>query len=1004
MSPRLPQVSGRVSLTFQQAIACLEQFWDRHGCLIWQPYSEKVGAGTANPATVLRVLGPEPWSVAYVAPSFRPDDGRYGENPNRMQLFYQYQVILKPDPGNSQELYLESLEELGLNRREHDIRFVEDNWQSPALGAWGLGWEVWCDGQEITQFTYLQQAGGFPLDPVSVEITYGLERLMIPLQGVRSVWDINWDGSRTYGEVLRPSEVEYCKYNFDHAGVERLKTMYDLFEAEAKDLIAAGLIIPAHDYVLRCSHTFNLLDARRAIGVTERAHYFVRMRDLVRQISEAYVVQREGMGHPWLKPIPGSKVEGSKVAEAGEPLTGSATFLLEVGTEELPSADLDAALEQLRASVPELLDELRLAHGPVRILGTPRRLVVLAREVAPRQADVEQVVKGPPAKVAFRNGQPTRAAEGFARKQGVAVSDLQVRAMDGGEYVVALKVEPGGPAGEALAERLADLIAGIRFNKSMRWNESGVAFSRPIRWLVALLGEGVVSFEYAGLSSGRVTRGPRPLGSPRIEIHRADDYLRLMTDEQVVVDPTERQASIMAQINALATGVGGAIPDDPALLAEVTNLVEYPTALRGTFEGAYLKLPKDVLITVMRKHQRYFPIVDSSGSLLSYFIAVRNGDDLHMGKVRHGNEEVLRARFADAVFFYEADIGKPLEDYLPRLDTLIFQEKLGSVGDKMRRLVKLIHLIGEMLNLSPDEAATAARAAYLAKADLVTQMVVELTSLQGIMGEHYALMGGESPAVATAVREHYLPRFAGDALAQTMPGVAVGLSDRLDSLVGLFAVGLKPTGTADPFGLRRAALGVVRTLIGREMRFDLRTGLRAATELLPVSEESLSDVLDFIVGRLRVALREAGHRYDVVDAVLAERGHDPYLAAQTVADLEVWVARDDWMELLNAYARCVRIVRDQPRIYALDTSAFVEEASGALHAAYEQVAIQVGPEGSLTELFMAFQRAIPTINRFFDNVLVMTEDRARRENRLALLQRIAALTSGIADLRVLEGF
>jgi glycyl-tRNA synthetase len=1003
-----------MSLTFQQAIMRLERFWGERGCLIWQPYNEKVGAGTANTATVLRVLGPEPWNVAYVEPSFRPADGRYGENPNRMQYFYQYQVILKPDPGNPQELYLDSLAALGLNRREHDIRFVEDNWEAPALGAWGLGWEVWCDGQEITQFTYFQQAGGFPLNPVSVEITYGLERLMIPIQGVRSVWDIDWDGSRTYGEILRPSEVEYCKYNFDCADVDRLKAMYDLFEAEARDLVAAGLVIPAHDYVLRCSHTFNLLDARGAIGVTERAYYFARMRDLARQISIAYVAQREEMGHPWLKPIPGSKTKGSKAAEATEFLTGPATFLLEIGTEELPAADLDTALAQLRAAVPALLDELQLAHGPVRVLGTPRRLAVLVERVAPRQADVEEMVKGPPAKVAFRDGQPTQAAEGFARKLSVSVSDLQVRAMDGGEYVVALKVEPGRPAGQVLAERLSGLIDGIRFNKTMRWNESGVTFSRPIRWLIALLGDRLVSFEHAGLVSGRTSHGPRSLGSPEIEVRQAEDYLRLMADSQIVVDPAGRQASIVEQINALAVEVGGAIPDDPALLAEVTNLVECPTALRGTFEEAYLDLPQEVLITVMRKHQRYFPVIASSpdpptcqsADLLAYFIAVRNGDGLLLDEVRHGNEEVLLARFADAAFFYETDTRKSLEDHLPRLDTLTFQEGLGSVGDKVRRLENLVHPIGEMLSLCTDEMTVAARAVHLAKADLATHMVVELTSLQGIMGEHYALAGGEPPAVATAIREHYLPRFAGDALAQTTPGVAVGLADRLDSLMGLFAIGLKPTGTADPFGLRRAALGVVQTLVGSEIRFDLRAGLRAAAELLPVpfTAGMLVEALDFIVGRLRVLLREAGHRYDVVDAVLAERGHDPYLAAQTVADLGAWVVRDDWMDLLNAYARCVRIVRDQPQIYELEPAAFVEEATRALHVAYEQVAAQVSLENSPTELLTAFQPIIPTISHFFDDVLVMAEDRVLRENRLALLQRIAALTAGIADFRVLEGF
>ena len=289
------------SLTFQEAILRLNQFWADQGCLIWQPYNVQVGAGTMNPATVLRVLGPEPWNVAYVEPSVRPADGRYGENPNRWQQWYQYQVILKPDPGNPQEIFLESLEALGINRREHDIRFVEDNWASPALGAWGLGWEVWLDGQEITQFTYFQQAGGFSLDPVSVEITYGLERIMLPLQDVRGFPEIEWLDGLTYGDVFLRSEVEHCIYNFEQADVERLTQLYDLYEAEAENALERGLVIPAHDYVLKCSHTFNVLDSRGAVGVTERARYFARMRELARRVSEAYVKQREEMGFPLLK-------------------------------------------------------------------------------------------------------------------------------------------------------------------------------------------------------------------------------------------------------------------------------------------------------------------------------------------------------------------------------------------------------------------------------------------------------------------------------------------------------------------------------------------------------------------------------------------------------------------------------------------------------------------------------------------------------------------------------
>jgi len=427
-------------LTFQQVILRLQQFWAERGCLIWQPYSEKVGAGTMNPATVLRVLGPEPWNVAYVEPSYRPDDGRYGDNPNRMQMHTQFQVILKPDPGNPQELYLESLYALGVRREEHDIRFVEDNWESPALGAWGLGWEVWLDGLEITQFTYFQQAGGFPLDPASVEITYGLERIVMFLQAAhagghaRSVWEIDWDGSRTYGDVLLQPEIEHCRYDFELADVERLAQMYDLYEAEARSCLDAGLITPAHDYVLRCSHTFNLLDARGAIGVTERATYFRRMRDLSRQVAEAYAAQRERMGYPWLKEVSGSRlqVSGSAANLKLETLKPE-TLLLEIGTEELPAGDLDSALAQLRELAPARLEETRLDYDDLRVLGTPRRLILLVEGLAPRQRPVEELVKGPPVRVAFdEKGQPTRAAEGFARKQGVRVDALEIQEIGGG--------------------------------------------------------------------------------------------------------------------------------------------------------------------------------------------------------------------------------------------------------------------------------------------------------------------------------------------------------------------------------------------------------------------------------------------------------------------------------------------------------------------------------------------------------------------------------------------
>jgi len=353
---------------FQSIIMKLQAFWAERDCLIWQPYYSQVGAGTMNPATFLRVLGPEPWKVAYVEPSIRPDDGRYGDNPYRLQQFYQFQVILKPDPGNPQEIYLESLQALGIDPAKHDIRFVEDNWQQPAIGAWGLGWEVWLDGQEITQFTYFQQCGGQELDPVSVEITYGLERIAMVLQGVRHFTDIRWSPERTYGDVNLMGEREHSAYYFDVADVDRMRKMYEMYEQEAERAIEAGLVLPAHDYVLKTSHTFNILDTRGAVGVTERQALFKRTRELARKVASTYVAQRQQAEFPWVGGQTDQKIE-LEVTVDGELVVEKADFLLEIGTEELPPADLASALAQLEASVPSLLEELRLDHGDIKIWG-----------------------------------------------------------------------------------------------------------------------------------------------------------------------------------------------------------------------------------------------------------------------------------------------------------------------------------------------------------------------------------------------------------------------------------------------------------------------------------------------------------------------------------------------------------------------------------------------------------------------------------------------------------
>ncbi len=988
-------------LTFQQIILTLEKFWAERGCLIWQPYHTEVGAGTMNPGTVLRVLGPEPWNIAYVEPSIRPDDGRYGENPNRLQQHYQYQVILKPDPGNPQELYLQSLAALGINPREHDIRFVEDNWEQPALGAWGLGWEVWLDGQEITQFTYFQQAGSFPLDPVAVELTYGLERIAIALQRVSHFRDILWTDGVTYGEVNFQNEQEQSRYYFGIAEVERLQQIYTLYHAEVEAALAAGLVIPAHDYVLKMSHAFNVLDARGAIGVTERQAAFARMRGLARRVSEAYLEQRKQLEYPLLKETGETKETPtlkSQSPRSASNLQSPMTLLLEIGTEELPSADVSSALAQLKDRAPKMLDEARLEHGEVSVFGTPRRLVVLVKDLAPSQPNRELVVKGPPAARAFDSfGEPTPAAVGFAKSKGVPVTALEKRSMDGGEYMVAVVKETGQPAPEVLSELLPRLIALLKFDKTMRWRAGDpTAFSRPIRWLVALLGESVIPFEYAGLQSGNVSRGLRPLGSPAITITNADRYLDAMQKARIEVDPAKRRAAILKQARKLAKEAGGVIADE-GVLDEVTNLIERPTALLGSFSEESLALPREVLIAVMKKHQRYFP-VEKDGKLLPSFIAVRNGDTRHLDLVREGNEHVIRARFADANFFVREDRQHKLEDFRPKLAKLTFQAKLGSMLDKSERIEKLTAAMAPQLGLGEAETSIALRAAHLCKADLATQMVVEMTSLQGVMGGEYALHSGEQREVALAIREHY-------GLPETKPGLAVGLADRLDSLAGLFAAGLAPSGSADPFGLRRAALSVNQILSGKGLDFDLRAALNAALDLLPASlaadrAKLMSDLLAFLAGRLRGQLMDQGYRYDVVDAVLAEQGHNPARALAAVRQLSAWAAREDWPQTLAAYSRCVRITRDQSERYAVNSEQSMEPAEQEL----DKVSQSVKSVSSVDQFFRQFTPMIPAISKFFDDVLVMADDPAVRANRLGLLQRIAGLAKGVADLSKLEGF
>ena len=994
---------------FQSMIFALQQYWVYWGCTLWQPYYSQLGAGTMNPATFLRVLGPEPWNVAYLEPSVRPDDGRYGENPNRLQQHHQFQVILKPDPGNPQEAYLRSLEAIGIDVGKHDIRFVEDNWTSPALGAWGLGWEVWLDGLEISQFTYFQQAGGLSLDPVSVEITYGLDRIAMALQGVSNVGDVKWSSKRSWGDLNMQGEREHSRYYFELADVDRLKKMYDLFEQEAFSALEAGLVLPAHDYVLKCSHTFNILDTRGAVGVTERQGYFRRMRKLSSMVAEAYVEDRERLKYPWLEDEAGNGKAAKEAGKAKEIILSSiekdADFLLEIGTEELPPADLDNLLEQIRKSLPELLKDLRLEHAELIVQGTPRRLTAQVKLLAAKQIDRSEEVKGPPAERAFdADGKATKAAEGFAKGHGLLAKDLKVVEIDGGEYVVAQVDEKGQSSIAVLSSALPDFLASLKVDKSMRWNASAKAFSRPIRWLLAMHGSHLIPFSFADIESAARSRGLRRQEKKDFKVSSPKQYLESLAAQQIILDEAQRQSEILKQIGKLAESVSALVPDDPALLDEVTHLVETPAAMLGQFDAKYLELPREVLVAVMKKHQRYFPL-EKNGQLINAFIAVGNGA-IDKKAVIAGNEDVIRARFADAAYFVERDRKRSLESFSDDLKELSFQKELGSMWDKSQRLEKLVKLYSDELNLPAEDKKIAIRAAQLAKADLATQMVVEMTSLQGTMGKYYALESGESAEVAQAIEEHYLPRQAGDKLPGTSAGFVLSMADRFDTLAGLFALGLAPSGTKDPFALRRTAIGLVQALIGAKQDFDLGLALEMAAKNLPLSMplESQKECLAFIVRRLRAQLIEENYRHDVVEAILAAQALNPAKAHAGVVELSKHLEHKIWPDLLDTYARCARITRGVKAGLSVDKKLLEETEEKKLMEAIEEAESVESAAGDVLAFIKTFMPMMPAIKTFFDEVLVNAEDQKLRNNRLAMLHRITALADGALDLSKMEGF
>ena len=666
----------------------------------------------------------------------------------------------------------------------------------------------------------------------------------------------------------------------------------------------------------------------------------------------------------------------------------SKDLLLEIGTEEVPAHVMPHLLADLKRLAGDMLAARRIAYESLRTIGTPRRSALLVTGLAERQEDVSTETRGPSVAIAFdAEGNPTKAGAGFARGQGIEPSALIQR--DG--YVYAAVHEKGAETAQLLTEMLPELIRAIPLPNSMRWGDLDFRFIRPIRWLVALYGTDVVPFTLANVTSGNTSRGHRTLAPQDFVIASPADYEAACEKAYIIVDPERRRAMICEQIVAVAQECGGTAEITPDLLEEVLYLVEYPTALSGAFEEKYLALPAETVITPMRDHQRYFPVKAADGSLLPVFITVRNGGKEHLDVVAHGNERVLRARLADAQFFFDEDRKKSLAEHREKLRTVVFQQGLGSMYEKTERLMELVTAIVE--DLAPDAAAyeamepNARRAAELSKADLVTGMVTEFTELQGIMGREYALLDGEKPEVARAIDEQYMPRFAGDELPQSDLGFALSVADKVDNIVGTFSQGRIPTGSQDPFALRRQALGLVLMLIERESGLLLGDLVEEACDLydldMSLCQKMQVYVADFIRLRLKNVLTERGVRYDVQEAVLTD--------VDCVADVPVraayverLLASDGADALVQSFVRVGNIAR-AAETGNVDSALFAAQEEGALLSAYEN-AVTARAEGA--DPLAAEQALAKAIDAFFDAVMVMDKDERVRANRLALLKAI----------------
>ncbi|MGG3802880.1 glycine--tRNA ligase subunit beta [Metabacillus fastidiosus] len=676
-------------------------------------------------------------------------------------------------------------------------------------------------------------------------------------------------------------------------------------------------------------------------------------------------------------------------------------LLIELGLEEVPAQYVTNAMNQLTEKLSKWLESSKISFGAVKSYSTPRRLAVLVQDVAEKQENIEEEAKGPAKKIALNeDGSWSKAAIGFTKGQGASVEDIYFKEINGVEYVHVQKFIKGTETKELLKE-VANIITGLTFPKNMRWGSEEMRFIRPIKWLIALFGDEIIPFEITKVQTGRTTYGHRFLGG-KTEIASPLHYEEILKNEFVIVDPVKRKEDIRSQLRKLEQDNNWVIPVDEDLLEEVNNLVEYPTALFGSFEDEYLALPDEVLVTTMREHQRYFPVRNSEGQLQPNFVTVRNGNAEHLENVARGNEKVLRARLSDADFFYKEDLKLNIDDAVSKLNNIVFHEELGTLGEKVLRVVNLSGKIAEELNFSTEEKENVNRAAAICKFDLVTQMVNEFPELQGNIGEKYAKLSGENDSVSTAINEHYMPRHAEDASPSTNVGAALALADKLDTIAGFFAIDKIPTGSQDPYALRRQASGIVQILLSKKWNISLPVlfELALANYSQFNIEKAKQDLVSFFKLRLKYVLAEHHIRHDLVEAVLESTNQEVNSLIARAEVLEREAENEEFKEVVEALSRVMNIAKSAEKI-DIDSALFENESEKLLYNKYLAVKDKVDQLEESTnesEAFKILASLKTEIDTYFDGTMVMSENEAIKQNRLAQMKGLSNLIQTYAKM------